>query len=453
MATAPHPSEDGARAAVASARPPRIEAAGLHESVGDPVLTSMTLLNEIAGRFPDAVSFAAGRPYEGFYDTRALAGHLRTFEDYLRGEAGLTDREVTRAFFQYGRTKGIIHELIARHLANDEGLRADPEDILVTTGCQEAMVLVLRALCRDRRDVVLTSYPSYVGFLGAARLVGMPVHGVREGATGIDVDDLTARIRRARAKGLRPRACYVVPDFANPSGATMTTADRRRLLEVAAQEDILLLEDNPYSMFRLTGSRPPTLKSLDRDGRVVYLGSFAKTAFAGARIGYVVAEQPVADGSGGSTRFVDELAKLKSMLTLNTSTVAQAVIGGYLLEHGCSVEKASVREAAVYRENLRHLLGGLTERFGEGGADGAAGKVSWNTPNGGMFAVLSVPFRADRAMLEYSASRFGVLWTPMEHFYAGTGGQRQLRLSYSVLSPERISTGLDRLAALVRDRA
>ncbi|MDX6362946.1 MAG: (S)-3,5-dihydroxyphenylglycine transaminase [Streptomyces sp.] len=427
----------------------RIDAAELHDSVLDPVLSSMTLLNEIAGRHPEAVSFAAGRPYEGFYDTRQLAGYLNTFETYLREERGLKDEDVTRTFFQYGRTKGVIHELIARHLENDEGLQVDPESVLVTTGCQEAMVLVMRALCRDPRDVILTSFPSYVGFLGAARLVGMPVRGVREGEAGIDADDLVVQIRRARREGLRPRACYVVPDFANPSGATMTRAGRQHLLDVARQEDILLVEDNPYSMFRLGGSRLPTLRALDREGRVVYLGSFAKTAFAGARIGYVIADQPVVDGAGGTTRFVDELAKLKSMLTLNTSTVAQAVIGGFLLENGCSAERASVREAAVYRANLGHVLRGLAERFGEGKQNGT---VTWNTPNGGMFTVVTVPFQADETMLEYSARHFGVLWTPMRHFYAGTGGLNQLRLSYSVLSREQIETGLDRLAALVADR-
>ncbi|WP_405427893.1 PLP-dependent aminotransferase family protein [Streptomyces erythrochromogenes] len=427
----------------------RLDAADLHASVRDPALTSMTLLNEIASRFPEAVSFAAGRPYEGFYEVAGLHSRLRTFERHLVTDLGLGPEDVRRTFFQYGRTKGFIHHLITRHLENDERMAVDPESVVVTTGCQEAMVLVLRALRRDDRDVILTAYPSYVGFLGATRLVDMPVRPVAEGPGGIDLADLAEQIRRARAEGLRPRACYVVPDFANPSGVSMSQADRGRLLELAEREDVLILEDNPYSMFHAGGSgRLPTLKSMDTGRRVVYFGSFAKTAFAGARVGYVVADQPMADGG----LFADELAKLKSMLTLNTSTVAQAVVGGFLLENDCSVERATVREAQVYRENLRAVVTGLRERFGDHGPVPGSG-VSWNAPAGGMFVVVTLPFRADDAMLEYSADRFGVLWTPMHHFYAGDGGSHQIRLSFSVLSAERIGLGLDRLAALVADRA
>ncbi|MBU7597453.1 PLP-dependent aminotransferase family protein [Streptomyces sp. P38-E01] len=424
----------------------RLHTGALHASTSDAALTSMTLLNEIAGRFPDAVSFAAGRPYEGFYDVAGLGRHLDTFERHLRDEVGLDPEAVRRTFFQYGRTKGFIHHLIARHLEIDEQLTVEAESVLVTTGCQEAMVLVLRALRTDARDVVFAAYPAYVGFLGATRLVDMPVRSVREGPDGIDVADLEGKIQQARAEGLRPRACYVVPDFANPSGATMPAADRRRLLDLAERENVLLLEDNPYSLFHPGGERLPTLKSLDTGQRVVYFGSFAKTAFAGARVGYVVADQSVVDGG----LFADELAKLKSMLTLNTSSVAQAVIGGILLENGCSMERATVREAQVYRGNLRAVLTALEEQFGAGSPMAGSG-VSWNTPRGGMFAVVTLPFRADDAMLEYSASRFGVLWTPMHHFYAGDGGFHQIRLSFSVLTPEQIRLGIDRLAALVAD--
>ncbi|MFH8342930.1 PLP-dependent aminotransferase family protein [Streptomyces sp. AM6-12] len=427
-----------------------LDVAELHSSVMDSALTSMTLLNDIAGRYPNAISFAAGRPYEGFYDVKQLLSYLRSFEWHLETELGLAVEDVRRTFFQYGRTKGVIHHLIARHLECDEGLHVDPESLVVTTGCQEAMVLVLRALRRDSRDVVLTAVPTYVGFLGAARLVDMGVRPVREGPGGIDLDDLAEQIKRARAEGLRPRACYVVPDFANPSGVSMSLADRRRLLEVADREGILLLEDNPYSFFNSSGARLPTLKSMDQSRRVVYFGSFAKTAFAGARVGYVIADQPVKGDSAEAKLFADQLARMKSMLTLNTSTVAQAVIGGYLVENGCNLERATRREAAVYRTNLRAVLDGLEERFGASSpTGGGGGSVSWNAPSGGMFVVVTLPFPADDATLERSAGDFGVLWTPMHHFYSGAGGSHQIRLSFSVLSPEQIDTGLDRLAAFV----
>ncbi|WP_051814264.1 PLP-dependent aminotransferase family protein, partial [Kitasatospora sp. MBT63] len=356
-----------------------LSTADLHASLTDPALTSMTLLNEVTGRYPDAVSFAAGRPYEGGYEIAALHRHLETYTGHLAADRGFDTDQVTRALFQYGHTKGIITDLIARHLAVDEGLAVDPEAVVVTTGCQEAMVLVLRALRRGPRDVVLAAAPTYVGFTGAARLVDLPVRPVREGPAGLDPDDLERQIRHARADGLEPRACYVIPDFANPGGAAMPVADRERLLRIAERENLLLLEDNPYSMFHDGGARPPTLKSLDRAARVVYFGSFAKTAFPGARIGYVVADQPVREGG----LFADQLAKLKSMLTLNTSSVAQAAIGGLLLENGCSMERASAPAAEVYRRNRRALLAGLEQRFSAPGHG-----VRWNTPAGGLFAVV-----------------------------------------------------------------
>ncbi|MFD5146102.1 PLP-dependent aminotransferase family protein [Streptomyces sp. NPDC058401] len=420
----------------------------LHGSLSDPVLGSMTLLNEIAGRYPEAVSFAAGRPYEKFYDPAQLHLYLELFTRHLEEDLGRTPEQVRTALFQYGHTKGLLTDLLVQNLAVDEGITADPESIVVTTGCQEAMILLLRALRTDDRDVILAPAPTYVGFLGAARLMDMPVRPVREGAGGIDVDDLVTQIRRARAEGLRPRACYVVPDFANPSGLSMSLADRERLLEVAAAESVLLIEDNPYSLFNADGRRLPTLKSLDRRRSVVYVGSFAKTAFPGARVGYVVADQLV-EGvtSGEGPLLADQLAKLKSMLTLNTSTISQAVIGGKLLANEGSMASATRREAEVYARNLRTLLDGLHRHFPAPGA-----QVTWNIPGGGMFAVLTLPFEADDAMLEYSAARFGVLWTPMRHFYAGVGGTHQIRLSFSVLDSERIDLGLARLAALVHDR-
>src|SRR5215831_14790394 len=115
-----------------------------------------------------------------------------------------------------GRTKGIIGDLVARHLELDENITVDPESIVVTVGCQEAMFCVLRALRRDERDVVLAVDPTYVGLTGAALLADMPVWPVRSGPSGIDLDHLSAQVGRARAAGLRPRACYVIPDFANP---------------------------------------------------------------------------------------------------------------------------------------------------------------------------------------------------------------------------------------------
>jgi (S)-3,5-dihydroxyphenylglycine transaminase len=422
-----------------------LHTAELHASLEDKTLGSMNFLNEIAQRFPDAISFAPGRPFEGFFVTEHVHDYLRRFERYLKEEKGYDETQVRRAFFQYGRTKGIIHELIVRHLEMDEGITVDPESVVVTVGCQEAMFLALRVLRADERDVLLAVSPSYVGITGAARLVDMPVLEVAGGPTGVDLDSLERVVSEARARGLRPRACYLVADFANPSGVSLDLATRHALLELAERMDLLLLEDNPYGYFSADGERLPTLKSLDTGGRVVYLGSFAKTGLPGARIGYMVADQRVVGADGRTGLLADELSKIKSMLTVNTSPIAQAVIAGKLLVHGFDLYGANAREIALYRDNLRHLLAGLQRHFPSDGDSG----VSWNEPRGGFFIVLSLPFVADDALLEVSARDYGVLWTPMSYFGAAPETACQLRLSYSQVDAAQIDEGLARLAALL----
>lgn len=424
--------------------PVDLTVAALHASVDDPALNSMNFLNEVAQHYPDAVSLAAGRPYEEFFDAGVLPAHLDRFRRHLAADLGLSPAQVDRTLLQYGRTKGIVHHLIARNLAVDEGITVDPETVVVTVGCQEAMFLVLRALRAGPADVLLAVAPTYVGLTGAARLVDLPVRPVTGGPAGIDRADLREQVRRARAEGLRPRACYVMPDFANPSGVSMDLAQRRRLLDLAAEEELLLIEDNPYGLFPAgSGERLPTLKALDTRRRVVYLGSFAKTVLPGARVGYVVADQRVAGSDGTVGPLADQLAKIKSMVTVNTSPIAQAVIGGALLAHDCSLVAATVRERAAYARNLRHLVDGLARRFPAGGP------VRWNVPAGGFFVVVTVPFRVDDALLHRSAREYGVLWTPMAHFYDDGAPVNALRLSVSAVTPEQIDLGLDRLAALI----
>lgn len=419
--------------------------AELHGSLADPLLSAMTFLNEVTLRFPDAVSFAPGRPYEGLFDPAQVTENLAAYTAYL-AERMPADK-VREALFQYGRTAGQIHALVAETVANDEDLHVPPEAVVVTVGAQEGMLLTVRALAAGPDDVLLVTSPCYVGITGVARLLDVAVEPVPEGPDGPDPEAVAETARRVRAAGRRPRAFYVVPDFANPSGASMTVAARRRLLEVAAEQDLLVLEDNPYGFFGRDDAVRPTLKSLDTDRRVVYLGSFAKTVFPGARVGYVLADQPVRWPDGTVTLLADELAKIKSMTTVNTPSVAQAAIGGLLVRHGCRLRAANAPTIAFYRANLERLLDRLAAAF----PDPAAG-VRWNAPGGGFFVVVSVPFVADDAALEVSAREYGVLWTPMRSFYLDGGGTRELRLSCSYVEPAAIDEGVDRLAAFIRSR-
>jgi (S)-3,5-dihydroxyphenylglycine transaminase len=421
----------------------------LHASVSDPVLDTMNFLNEITFRYPDAISFAPGRPYDGFFDTEQIFTYLRIYLDHLAAE-GNSPAQIRSALFQYGPTAGRIRELIAGSLRDDENIDVPAESIVVTVGCQEAMLLVLRALIAGPRDVFLVSSPCYVGITGAARLLDIDVTAVEEREDGFRCADLDAAIRAELDRGRRPRAFYVVPDHSNPAGTTMPMQTRYQLLELASRHDVLIVEDSPY---RMVSPAPhlPTLKSLDRQRRVIHLGSFAKSAFPGARVGFAVADQRVTDAAGRTGLLADELAKIKSMVTVNTPAVSQAVIAGMLLACQGRLSELNTEAAAYYANAMKATLHRLDQCFPANRR--AALGVRWNEPDGGFFLAMRVPFAAGNEALTRSAEDFGVIWTPMSYFYPHGGGDRSIRLSVSYLTEEEITEGITRLGNFIEAEA
>ncbi|MFC8429221.1 aminotransferase class I/II-fold pyridoxal phosphate-dependent enzyme [Streptomyces sp. NPDC057253] len=421
----------------------------LHGSLRDPVLDTMNFLNEITHRYPDAVSFAPGRPYDGFFETEQIFTYLRRYLAHLEAGGASPDR-VRSALFQYGPTSGQIREVIADWLRKDEYIDVAPEAVVVTVGCQEAMFLAVRALISEPEDVLLVSSPCYVGITGAARLVDAELTAVAESREGFRCADLERAIHAERARGRRPRAFYVIPDHANPSGTSIPLGVRKELLELASREGILLLEDSPYRLVS-PGQQLPTLKSLDHDRRVIHLGSFSKTLFPGARVGFVVADQKVVDDKGGTGLLADELTKIKSMVTVNTSPVAQAVVAGMLLAADGRASELNSKTAAYYGEAMRVTLEQLEKVFPPDEREALG--IYWNAPSGGFFLALTVPFRADNIALGRSAEEFGVIWTPMSYFYPQGGGEFGIRLSVSYLTHAEIADGIERLAQFVRAEA
>jgi (S)-3,5-dihydroxyphenylglycine transaminase len=417
----------------------------LHASLSNPILDTMNFLNEITFRYPKAISFAPGRPYDGFFDTEQIFTHMRRYLDHL-AEDGTSPEQVRAAMFQYGPTAGRIRELIAGSLRADENIDVPAESIVVTVGCQEAMLLALRALISGPEDVFLVSSPCYVGITGAASLLDITVVAVEEREDGFRCADLERAINAERARGRRPRAFYTVPDHSNPAGTTMRVETRRELLDLAERCDILIVEDSPYRMVS-PGPHIPTLKSLDRQQRVIHLGSFSKTAFPGARVGFAVADQTVTDSAGRTGLLADELAKIKSMVTVNTPALSQAVIAGILLACEGRISELNTQQAAYYAHAMRSTLRQLDFCFPAEKRDALG--VRWNEPDGGFFLAMRVPFRADNAALGRSAEDFGVIWTPMSYFYSDHGGDYGLRLSVSYLSEQDITNGISRLANFI----
>jgi (S)-3,5-dihydroxyphenylglycine transaminase len=176
----------------------------LHPSLSDPVLDTMTFLNEVTHRFPDAISFAPGRPYDGFFDTEQIFTYLRRYLDHLAAQ-GATEQDIRTAMYQYGPTAGQIREIVADSLRKDEDIDVPPESIVITVGAQEAMLLVVRALTAGPEDTLLVASPCYVGITGVARLLGVPVTAVGSGRTG------------SPAPTWRPRSCASAPADGGPA--------------------------------------------------------------------------------------------------------------------------------------------------------------------------------------------------------------------------------------------
>lgn len=406
----------------------------------DPLLDVMNFLNEIVGDFPDAISFAPGRPHDAMLGGGIEGDAIGAFVAHLVRESGRDERVVRRSLDQYSSTNGIITELIAAHLALDENVHVPADSIMVTVGAQEALAVILVGLFDPATDVLLVSDPSYVGITGLARVLGIRTVPVPSGDDGLAPDAVEEAIRRAAAYG-RPRALYDIPDFNNPLGTSMPTRAREELLRVCERHNVLIVEDNPYRMFGYDAPAAPTLKSLDTTGRVLYVGSFSKTLWPGIRLGYLVANQRVTADDGTLAR---ALSRVKSFLTVNTPPFAQAIVGGVLSTTGGSLEAIVAPKRARYRAQRDALVAAL------GGAFEGVDNVRWHRPGGGFFLPMTLPFEFGPDELRRCAAAHGVIVSPMRFFSLASARRNEVRLSFSYNEPDVIRTGVDRFADFVR---
>jgi (S)-3,5-dihydroxyphenylglycine transaminase len=414
----------------------------LRRSMLDPRLSVMGFLNEAVLRYPSAINFGPGRPSERHFRVEDSLQSIERFVAHRAKALGWDHERVFADLGQYGRTQGIIADLVARQLAVDEGMEIDPASIVLTAGCQEAMALVLMGLFEPDRDVLLVSDPTYIGITHLAHILGIAVHPVPTGPNGLEAEKVVEAAEAIRRQGKRPKAVYLIPDFDNPRGSSMPLSARKALLAAARDRELLIIEDNPYGMFAYDGPPEPTLKQLDPNGGVIYLGSFSKTLFPGLRVGYLIADQEV-DVGGRRTPLAEELAKIKSLTTVNTSALLQAVVGGVLLDFDASLRPLMKDKLPFYRANRDQMLTSLEAhcaRF-EG--------VRWNRPRGGFFLTVELPFEFGTDRLKLCAEEHGVIVCPMSFFSLGPGTDKEIRLSFSSLQREQIETGIARLARFI----
>jgi 2-aminoadipate transaminase len=362
---------------------------------------------------PEVVSLAGGMPNLAALPMDALAAEV----------ADLVGREGQVAL-QYGSAQGRpeLREQICEVMAL-EGIRADPDDVVVTVGSQMALDLVTRIYC-DPGDIVLAEGPSYVGALGSFAAYQARVVHVAMDAHGLVPSLLRDALRTVTP---RPKFLYTVPTFHNPAGVTLSLERRAEVLAICREYGVAVVEDNPYGLLGFSGHTYPALRSLDRD--VVYLGSFSKTFASGLRVGWALVPPAVRD----------RLVLAAESATLCPPSFTQMLVSRYLAAHDWRSQVKIFTEA--YRERRDAMLHALESYLPEG--------CTWNVPDGGFYVWLTVPEGIDtKAMLPRAVSA-RVAYASGTGFYADGFGSRQLRLSYCYPSPERITEGVRRLARVL----
>ena len=208
----------------------------MNSNLLDPYLDSMNFLNEASLLYPDAVSFGSGRPKEDYFHLDEIVMGVERFSEITGNRLNY--------FGQYNMTKGIINDCIAKLVKNDENIEISPNDIIVTDGAQEAMIILIETLF-SKGEVLVVSDPSYVVFIGFAKIAGIDIRVVKRSDTGVDFDDLNRVLRIIEDENKRVAAMYEVPDFHNPTGISIPLSDRLQLLEIAEKNDFYIIEDNP----------------------------------------------------------------------------------------------------------------------------------------------------------------------------------------------------------------
>ncbi|GAB2879608.1 PLP-dependent aminotransferase family protein [Pseudoduganella ginsengisoli] len=418
------------------------QAAGAHTR-----LDVMNFLNEISARFPAAISFASGRPAQQFIHLQQWMGAGARFVDYFADEKRMPEEQAYHLLGQYGNTNGIINGLIARQVRHDHGIACLAGEVLVTAGGQEAIDLCVRQLCSEPGDVLLARTPTYIGATGVADLHGIEIAGFRCDDEADMADALAAAVARLEQHGKRPRALYLVPDFDNPSASVLSYATRMQLIAYCAAQGIVVLEDNPYGMFRYEGETIPPMYALDSHGCVVFLGTYSKTICPALRVGFAIVPERMLQGQVCGKQVMAQLSQAKSFSTLNTSQVSQAIVGGILLDQQCSLRASIEPAVAYYRGNRDTMLACLDSAFKEWPQ-----QITWNVPQGGFFLVLKLPFDFGAEEADICARQFGVIVMPLSFFALAPGHERHVRLAFSNVGEEAIAEGVKRFAAFVRQR-
>ncbi|HEY3866082.1 MAG TPA: PLP-dependent aminotransferase family protein [Solirubrobacteraceae bacterium] len=382
---------------------------------------------------PDVISLAGGLP-----DTSTFAAEL-----YAKLMSKVAAESTARAL-QYGPTEGMAStvDCIVEVMAA-EGTAIDPANVIVTTGGQQVIDLVCKALI-DPGDVIVAEAPTYPGAVPTFGAYQADVVQIEIDSEGMPIDELEAVLDRLASEGRRPKFIYTIPNFQNPGGVTMSLPRRRRLIEVARERELLLLEDNPYGLLRYEGEPLPTLYALDASlsarghgaasDLVIYLGTFSKILSPGLRLGWAVAPRAV----------LEKLNLGKQGADLCSSPMTQLFVSAYFAERAADGRPAWIeyveRLRDLYRRRRDVMLESLQEHFG--------GRASWTRPEGGLFIWATLDGVDTTDLMGRSK---GVAFVPGRSAYMdvdGHSGASSMRLNFAGVPDEDIREGIRRISAI-----
>ena len=368
---------------------------------------------------PEVVSLAGGMPNVSALPLDAVG---RMVGELVAGKGA--------DVLQYGSAQG--DERLREHICDVmslEGVQASADDVVVTVGAQQALDLITKIFV-DPGDVVLAEAPSYVGALGTFASYQADVVHVPLDEAGLIPGALRETLARLRREGRPVKFLYTVPTFQNPAGVTLTTARRAQILEICAEYDVLVVEDNPYGLLGFEGEPMRALRADDAD-RVIYLGSFSKTIASGLRVGWVLAPHAVRA----------KLVLAAESAILCPSNFSQLAVREYLATQPWQEQIKDFRE--LYRTRRDTMLESLEQLMPDG--------CTWTRPAGGFFVWVTLPEGLDAKAMAPRAIAERVAYVPGTGFYADGTGHSHMRLSYCFPEPHRIREGVRRLAAVVED--
>jgi 2-aminoadipate transaminase len=380
---------------------------------------------------PEVISLAGGLPDTSTFPPKTFAALMTRIAQKSVAEA-----------LQYGPTEGFeeTKDCILEVMAA-EGMLPEPDDLIVTTGGQQAIDLVTKTLV-DPGDVVITEAPTYPGAVPTFSAYQAAVEQIEIDADGMPIDALEAKLDELAAQGRRPKFIYTIPNFQNPGGVTMSLARRRRLIEVARERELLVLEDNPYGLLRYEGEALPTLYTLDAQAAgtgggsdlVIYLGTFSKILSPGLRLGWAVAPRPV----------LEKLNLGKQGSDLCSSPVTQMFVAAYFQEGGWLEYVERLRD--LYRSRRDAMLAALEEHFGP--------SASWTRPEGGLFIWATLDERIDTTdLLALARTSEGVAFVPgRAAFMDERSGASSMRLNFAGMPEAQIREGIRRIGTAISEQ-